>query len=104
MAKSYFFMRDVDTSHLGKTILPDVYCPVGGYQDKNLDKMFTSKGEKFRYLRTHGMREAEQANPAKTLGGTEGRVRKRQGSPGNFRSAPLPSWMKAHLEQTTHVR
>ena len=104
MVKSYFFLKAIDTSSLGKTILPDVYCPVGGYRDKNLDKAFTSKGEKFRYLRAHGMREAEQANPKKTLGGTEGCVRKRRGSPGNFRSAPLPSWMKAHLERAAHVR
>ena len=104
MAKSYFFLRDIDTSHLGKTILPDVYCPSGGYVDKSLDKTFGTKGEKFRYLRSKGMREAEVFNPDKSLGGTDGCVRKRRGSPGNFKVTPLPSWMKAHLERAAHVR
>ena len=97
MGKVYFFMKDIDTSHLGKTILPDVYCPVGGYQDKNLNKSFSSKGEKFRYLRANGMREAEIFNPNKSLGGTEGCSVKRRGNRGNFRARPMPAWMKQEL-------
>lgn len=97
MSKAYFFLKDIDTSSLGKTILPDVYCPTGGYYDKNMDKQFDSKGAKFRYLRSKGMREAEVFNPNKSIGGTEGCSIKRRGSPGNFRARPLPSWMKQEL-------
>lgn len=103
MSKSYFFIRDIDTSHLGKTIMPDVYCPAGGYTDKNLNREFSSRGEKFRYLRAHGMREAEIAIPNKSLGGTNGNVNKRRGPIGNFRAAPMPSWMKAELGKIANV-
>lgn len=101
MSKSYFFLQDIDTSHLGKTILPDVYCPPGGYEDKGMNRRFDSKGEKFRYLRAHGMREAEVSNPGKSLGGTEGRSTKRRGPRGTFRTAPMPAWMNQEL---AHVR
>ena len=87
MGKIFVFMKDIDTSHLGKTILPDVYCPTGGYYDKNMDKQFASKGDKFRYLRAHGMREAEVVNPGKSIGGTEGRAIKQRGMRGNFRAS-----------------
>ena len=97
MSKVYFFLKDIDTSTLGKTILPDVYCPVGGYEDKSMARRFDSKGEKFRYLRSHGMREAEPFNPNCSLGGTEGGNIKQRGSRGNFRSRPLPTWMKQEL-------
>lgn len=102
MSKHFFFLNDTPALDQ-KTILPDVYCPPGGYEDKNLGKTFTSKGEKFRYLRAHGMREAERANPGKSLGGTEGSMRKRRGSPGNFRATSMPSWMNAELERMGHV-
>ena len=97
MSKVYVFMKDIDTSHLGKTILPDVYCPPGGYEDKNMNRRFDSKGEKFRYLRSHGMREAEQINPDKSIGGTEGCSVKKRGSRGNFQAKPLPTWMRQEL-------
>ena len=97
MSKAYFFMKDIDTSHLGKTILPDVYCPPGGYDDKNMNRRFDSKGEKFRYLRAHGMREAEIINPDRGIGGTEGNSIKRRGSRGNFKTSPMPAWMKQEL-------
>lgn len=100
MSKSYFFMKDVDTAHLGKTILPDVYCPVGGYDDKNMNRRFDSKGEKFRYLRAHGMREAELVNPDKGIGGTEGASIKKRGPRGNFRARPMPGWMQ---QEMSHV-
>ena len=76
MSKVFFFLKDIDTSQLPKTILPDVYCPTGGYNDKNLNRRFESKGEKFRYLRTHGLREAEPYHPDKPIGGTGGRTTK----------------------------
>ena len=101
MSTSYFFMKDIDTSHLGKTILPDVYCPVGGYEDKNMGRRFDSKGEKFRYIRAHGMREAELVNPDKGIGGREGASIKKHGPRGNFRARPMPSWMKQ--EMARHV-
>jgi len=97
MSKSYFFMKEFGTSHLGKTILPDVYCPIGGYDDPNMGRRFDSKGEKFRYLRSHGMREAEVSNPDKQLGGTEGGNIKHRGTRGNFQSRPLPAWMRTEL-------
>ena len=97
MSKAFFFMKDIDTSHLGKTILPDVYCPTGGYTDKNLDKTFTSRGEKFRYLRSHGMREAEMFNPDTSIGGTEGCSIKQRGSRGNFQATSMPAWMRKEL-------
>ena len=99
MSKAFFFLRDIDTSHLGKTVLPDVYCPTGGYEDKNLGRRFNSKGEKFRYLRAHGMREAELVNPDKSIGGTEGCNIKRRGSRGTFASRPVPEWMRKELAQ-----
>ena len=104
MGKSYFFLKDVDTSHLGKTICPDVYCPTGGYDDKGMNRRFDSKGEKFRYLRAHGMREAGPVNSDKSIGGTEGAMVKRRGSRGNFKASTMPAWMKAHLERQAHVR
>ena len=100
MSKSYFFM-DTTPAPKSTTLLPDVYCPVGGYHDKNLSKTFVSKGEKFRYLRSHGMREAEVFNPDKSIGGTEGRSTKQRGSRGNFRARPMPTWMKQEL--STHL-
>ena len=99
MSKVYVFMKDVDTSHLGKTILPDVYCPMGGYQDKNLDQRFDSKGEKVRYLRAHKMREAEPYRPDRGIGGTEGANVKQRGPRGNFKTSPLPGWMRKELER-----
>ena len=99
MSKAYFFMKDIDTSHLGKTILPDVYCPTGGYDDKNMGRRFDSKGEKFRYLRSHGMREAEIVNPDKGIGGTEGSSIKRRGPRGNFKASPMPQWMKQEMQR-----
>ena len=99
MSKAFFFLKDIDTSHLKDPVLPDVYCPTGGYHDKNLDKSFTSRGEKFRYLRSKGMREAEVFNPEKSIGGTNGCAVKRRGSRGNFRSAPMPAWMRKELAQ-----
>ena len=101
MSKAFFFMKDIDTSHLGKTILPDVYCPPGGYEDKNMGRRFDSKGEKFRYLRSHGMREAEVVNPDKGIGGTEGASMKKHGPRGNFRASKMPAWMKQ--EMARHV-
>ena len=92
-------MNTTPTSRSTPTILPDVYCPVGGYHDKNLDKTFASRGEKFRYLRSHGMREAEVFNPEKALGGTNGANIKQRGSRGNFRAKPMPAWMKKELER-----
>ena len=97
MGKVYFFMKDIDTSHLYKTILPDVYCPTGGYEDKNMGRRFDSKGEKFRYLRAHGMREAELVNLDKGIGGTEGASVKKHGPRGNFRARTMPSWMKQEM-------
>ena len=103
MSKAYFFLKDIDTSHLGKTICPDVYCPPGGYEDKGMNRRFDSKGEKFRYLRQHGMREAELSNPDKSIGGTEGAMVKRRGNRGTFKASPMPAWMKEHLERQAHV-
>ena len=94
MSKSYFFMDSHPAANSTPTFLPDVFCPVGGYVDKNLQKTFTSKGEKFKYLRAHGMREAEVFHPDKSIGGTEGRSIKRRGSPGNFQARSLPTWMR----------
>ena len=99
MSKSYFFMDTTPAAVRTTPVLPDVYCPVGGYQDKNLDKTFSSKGEKFRYLRAHKMREAEVFNPEKALGGTNGANIKQRGSRGNFRAKPMPAWMKKELER-----
>ena len=103
MSTTYFFMKDVDTSHLGKTILPDVYCPTGGYDDKNMGRRFDSKGEKFRYLRAHGMREAEVVNPEKGIGGTEGASIKKRGPRGNFRARQMPGWMRKELANVSGV-
>lgn len=102
MGKSYFFMDTTPAAGRTTPVLPDVHCPVGGYYDKNLDKTFSSKGEKFRYLRAHGMREAEVFHPGKGLGGTEGRAVKQRGDRGNFRARPTPSWMQQELAK--HVR
>lgn len=99
MSKSFFFLKDIETSQLPKTICPDVYCPPGGYQDKNLNKMFASKGEKFRYLRAHGMREAEVFNPDRSIGGTEGCAVKRRGSRGTFAARPMPEDIRKELER-----
>ena len=92
-------MSDTPAAKSTTPILPDVYCPTGGYIDKNLAKTFTSRGEKFRYLRAHGMREAEVVNPKKSLGGTEGCSIKQRGSRGNFRSKPMPGWMRQEMER-----
>ena len=97
MSKAFFFLKDIDTSQVPKTILPDVYCPSGGYHDANMNRTFTSKGEKFRYLRAHGMREAEVFNPGKSIGGTEGCSVKRRGSRGNFASRPMPEHIRREL-------
>ena len=94
-------MNEVKASKSTTPILPDVYCPTGGYHDKNLDKSFSSRGEKYRYLKQHGLKEAEIFNPDKSLGGSEGRMVKQRGSRGNFRAAPMPSWMTQEL--TRHV-
>lgn len=95
----YFFMSDTPSAPSTTPILPDVYCPVGGYKDKGLDKEFSSKGEKYRYLKSKGMREAEPINPNQMLGGTEGRSLKQRGDRGNFKSRPMPSWMKQELSK-----
>lgn len=102
MSKVFFFMRDIKPLET-KTFLPDVYCPVGGYDDKNLGRRFDSKGDKVRFLRAHKMREAELYNPEKSLGGTEGCSVKRRGPRGNFRSHSMPTWMRQQLERTAHV-
>ena len=93
-------MGDLTPKHQATpTVLPDVYCPVGGYTDKNLGKHFDSKGEKARYLKSKGMREAEVFNPNKPLGGSQGANLKQRGSRGNFRTAPMPPWMRKELER-----
>ena len=97
MSKVYFFMDSTPAARGTPTMLPDVYCPVGGYHDKNLNKTFTSRGEKFRYLRSHGMREAEIFNPEKSLGGTNGNNVKQHKPRGNFRTRPMPTWMRSEL-------
>ena len=97
MSKVFFFMKDIDTSHLKDPMLPDVYCPKGGYFDANMDRRYESKGEKFRHLRSKGMREAEVFNPGKSLGGTEGCARKTQGRRGNFASRPMPDQIRRAL-------
>ena len=99
MSKSYFFLNDTPIARSTRPVLPDVYCPTGGYHDKGLDKTFTSRGEKYRYLRSHGMREAELTNPGKSIGGTEGRAIKQRGSRGNFSARPMPAWMKQELSR-----
>ena len=98
MSKTFFFLSDRPALK-DTTILPDVFCPVGGYYDKNLDKPFTSRGEKFKYLRAHQMREAEIFNPDKSLGGTNGCSIKQRGSKGNFRTRPMPKLMHAELSK-----
>lgn len=98
MSKFYFFFNDIKPLDQ-KTILPDVYCPTGGYADKGLNKSFTSKGEKVRYLRAHGMREAEPVNPNKMLGGTEGCSIKRRGRKGNFQARPTPAWIQQEVDR-----
>ena len=103
MSKVYFILNDTPPPQKMVNPLPDVYCPTGGYEDKGLNKTFTSKGEKFRYLRQHGMREAKPAHPEKDLGGTGGSVWKRRGTPGNFKTSPMPAWMKAELGRMAHV-
>lgn len=90
MSKAYFFMNATPAPRSGAR-LPDVYCPTGGYFDKNLGQHFSSRGAKFRYLRSHGMREAEVFNPEKSLGGTNGCSYQRRGSRGNFQSRPTPA-------------
>ena len=99
MSKLYFFMNTDPAPTGTPTILPDVYCPTGGYHDKNLNKTFTSRGEKFRYLRSKGMREAEIFNPDKSLGGTNGANTKQRGDKGNFRTRPMPTWMRQELSR-----
>ena len=98
MSKVYVFLNDTPAAR-STTVLPDVYCPVGGYDDQGMGRRFTSKGEKFRYLRSHGMREAELINPEHSLGGTEGCAIKRRGSRGNFHARPMPGWMRKELAQ-----
>ena len=99
MSKAYFFMNEVEAARPTTPVLPDVYCPTGGYHDKNLDKDFASRGEKYRYLKQHGLKEAEIFNPDKSIGGTEGRMVKKRENKGNFRASPMPSWMKKELAQ-----
>ena len=97
MSKLYFFMNSDPAPEPTKRILPDVYCPVGGYHDKSLDQTFSSKGDKARFLRSKGMKEAEPFNPNKMIGGTEGRATKQRGPRGNFRTSAMPGWMKKEL-------
>lgn len=99
MSKVYFFMN-TDIKPLDqKKILPDVYCPVGGYFDKSMNKYYGSKGEKDRDLKSHKMREAELVNPNKSIGGTEGCSLKQRGNRGNFKARPMPSWMTQELSK-----
>ncbi len=102
MSKCYVFFNDIPPLK-SRTVLPDVYCPTGGYHDKNLAKTFSSKGEKFRYLRSHGMREAELTNPDKGIGGTDGSNINRRGPNGNFAARPMATWMKQELGRMAHV-
>ena len=101
MSKVYFILNETPPLQKMVNPLPDVYCPMGGYQDKNLNQHFDSKGQKARFLRTHKMREAEPFNPNKSLGGTNGNVRKQSGSRGNVRAIPTPSWVTR--ERGQHV-
>ena len=99
MSKAYFFLSTTPAAPSTTPMLPDVYCPTGGYHDKNLAKTFSSRGEKFRYLRSKGMREAEVFNPNKSLGGTEGCSIKQRGNRGNFRTKPMLGWMTQELSR-----
>ena len=101
MSKVYFFMQEIAAAKSTTPVLPDVYCPTGGYHDKNLAKTFASRGQKYRYLRQHGLKEAEIFNPEKSLGGTDGCSVKSRGTRGNFKVSQMPSWMKQEL--TRHV-
>ena len=78
MSTTYFFLSDTPAAKSTTPVLPDVYCPVGGYHDKNLNKSFSSRGEKYRYLRAHGMREAHVFKPGQSIGGTEGNSNKQR--------------------------
>ena len=93
MSKVFIFMNETPPLQKMVNPLPDVYCPVGGYLDKNMNRRFESKGEKARFLRSKGMREAEPFNPNKSLGGTNGRMQKQTGTRGNLRAIPTPAWV-----------
>lgn len=99
MSKLYFFMNSDPAPQPTKTILPDVYCPVGGYLDKNLGVPFESKGHKARWMKARKLKEAELYNPNKMIGGTEGANIKQRGQRGNFRTRPMPAWMKQELSR-----
>ena len=102
MGKSYFFFKSIDTSAMASN-RQEVYCPTGGYYDKNLRCWFDSKRQKRAFLASQDNGRWREAgvlyNPDKSIGGTEGCARKRRGSRGNFAARPISDTLRAQLER-----
>lgn len=81
MRKYYFFLNETPVDPTLATNKREAWMPKNGegYFDHSARRYFNTKLEKRAWLSRHGMREAgELYNPSKSIGGTEGNVRRRR--------------------------
>ena len=72
MSTTYFFMKDIDTSHLAQDKREAWMPKNGSYFDPVMRQTFESRTQKRAYMKRNGMRECgELINPEKQIGGRD---------------------------------
>ena len=74
MSKTFFFLKDIDTSHMAEN-KRECYWPTSAgsdYYEPSLREIFTSKRRMRRFMAQHGLRDAgERIDPNKPIQGRE---------------------------------